>query len=38
MNKTEQPCKSCGVPVFTANCHLVCPFKKYKEAENEQTD
>lgn len=37
----KQPCRSCGVPVFTANCHLVCPFrlgcsfKKYEEAHNE---
>ena len=29
----NRPCKSCGVPVFTANCWLVCPFKKYKEGE-----
>lgn len=33
MNKDEQPCKSCGVPVFTANCWLVCPFKKYMEGK-----
>ena len=29
-------CKSCGVPVFTANCWLVCPFRKYEEAHNDR--
>ncbi len=35
--ENEQPCKSCGVPVFTANCYLVCPFKKYKEVEDDRS-